>query len=497
MHQAQPVRSPGSARGRRGCRPRRPAPRRSRTPAGSRRARWRRRRSRRPGPARGPGLWRRCVGGLDRERAEDVLRRGLGQHGSGGSARGRTRAGPARSAATVVTVPASPTSVARVARHPGSSRATSARWSRTTDTACDSSSGAGGSECEELLGDPHAPDVDRDQSLGLARAEHELGRSTADVDDEVGAGASRARRSRRGTTARASSSPESSSGSTPSASRRGTEEVVAVRRRRAPRSSRWPARAVTPSSSIAPRYSRSTATVRSIASGCEPAGRVDPLAEARDAHPPVERCRPCRRAGRAVDVGDEQPDRVGPDVDRGDAPAHAGSPPDRCRDPRADRVVAAGEPVRVVGVQALHARPGCRPRHPTAADRRGRPGSRRRARRRRRRGRPRERVGVDLGLGRPHAAGGLEPGDAAVELGVDEPVAGRHRRAVAGERRVADDHGCAGASRTTTSNSACGSRPSSSVSVATSAGAAITTCSLRSDRHGARGRRGHRGRGGG
>jgi hypothetical protein len=55
--------------------------------------------------------------------------------------------------------------------------------------------------------------------------------------------------------------------------------------------------------------------------------------------------------------------------------------------------------------------------------------------------RRRERDGVDIGLGRPHASVRLEPGDALVEGAVDEPVARRHRRAVARERRVADHRG--------------------------------------------------------
>ena len=55
---------------------------------------------------------------------------------------------------------------------------------------------------EELLGEPHAADVDRDHALDLVGADDELGRPAADVDDEERARArGRGRRWRRGTTA--------------------------------------------------------------------------------------------------------------------------------------------------------------------------------------------------------------------------------------------------------------------------------------------------------
>ena len=197
---------------------------------------------------------------------------------------------------------------------------TSATRSRTTATAFDSSSGAGGSECEELLGDAHAPDVERHQADGLVGAEHELGGATADVDHEVGrrrvevgGGAeerqrrlllpgqqlgsdARARRARRRRTRRGSVASRAA--------------LVAVARTR-----------VTPCSSSAARYSRSTATVRSIASGASARVRSTPW--------PRRVMRMRRSSGhelgvawrRAVDLGDEQAHRVRADVDRGD-PAH-------------------------------------------------------------------------------------------------------------------------------------------------------------------------------
>ena len=47
-----------------------------------------------------------------------------------------------------------------------------------------SSSGAGGSLREVLLGEAHAADVDRRDAFGLGRADHALRRPAADVDDE-------------------------------------------------------------------------------------------------------------------------------------------------------------------------------------------------------------------------------------------------------------------------------------------------------------------------
>ena len=50
-------------------------------------------------------------------------------------------------------------------------------------------------------------------------------------------------------------------------------------------------------------------------------------------------------------------------------------------------------------------------------------------------------VGVDLGLGPVDAAGGLEPRQPGALGLADQPVAGRHRRAVVEQRRVAEDDG--------------------------------------------------------
>ena len=43
----------------------------------------------------------------------------------------------------------------------------------------------GGIGVQELLGDAHATDVHRDETVGRVGAEHELGGATTDVDDEI------------------------------------------------------------------------------------------------------------------------------------------------------------------------------------------------------------------------------------------------------------------------------------------------------------------------
>ena len=205
--------------------------------------------------------------------------------------------------------------------------------------------------------------------------------------------------------------------------------------------------------------------------GMQRAGRVDALAEAGDARVPLDRV--ASGASRpSVDVGDEQARRVGADVDRGDV-RHA--PPLRssswAADPAADRIVTAGEVEGVVRVQALHAGAGAADaaRRPRAGvvGRRGR----RRARARTRSCAASELVAVDVAL-RPRARRPVdfEPRDADAEVGIDEPVPRRHRRAVVEQRRVADHDRRARRHRApTTSNAARGARPSSSVSTATSA----------------------------
>ena len=152
-------------------------------PQDRRRARRRRRRSRRPVRARARGCARAAAAvsvASVRNTSSAASRVSPKWWIRSGSYSGR----PSSIAATVVTVPASPTSVAASAA-PGITRGTSATWSRTTATAFDELLGRGRVGVEELLGDAHAADVDRHEPSGVVGAEHELGRAAADVDDEV------------------------------------------------------------------------------------------------------------------------------------------------------------------------------------------------------------------------------------------------------------------------------------------------------------------------
>ena len=123
--------------------------------------------------------------------------------------------------------------------------------------------------------------------------------------------------------------------------------------------------------------------------GVEAAGGVDALAQAGDAHEPLE--------GGAAVLADEQPHRVGAEsmaatgdtgrsrrrsLSGGRRRASARARAAGACDPLADRVVAAGEPVGVVGVQALDALAGAA--HPAEGRGAGVVGGqmRRRARRR-------------------------------------------------------------------------------------------------------------------
>ena len=138
-----------------------------------------------------------------------------------------------------------------------------------------------------------------------------------------GAGASRSAVAPRNESA-ASSSPESSSGVTPERVVRGGEELVAVRRvaRRARGGGAHRGDAVLVERGAVLAQHRDRALDRL---GRERARAVDALTEAGDAHAPVERHELGVARRGAVDLGDEQADRVGADVDRGDS-LHA-SPP--------------------------------------------------------------------------------------------------------------------------------------------------------------------------
>ena len=126
-------------------------------------------------PLRGRSRWRAC--GTRLPPPSRVSRKWWIRSGSYSGS-------PCSTAATVVTVPARPTSVV-ASGAPGITRGTSATRSRTTETAFDSSSGAGGSECRNcsvMRTHPMSSEISTDRRVG---AEHELGGAAADVDDEV------------------------------------------------------------------------------------------------------------------------------------------------------------------------------------------------------------------------------------------------------------------------------------------------------------------------
>ena len=222
-------------------------------------------------------------------------------------------------AATVVTDPARPT---RVDASPSGtvSAATADRLVDVGVVAAAISSAVGGSECRWRS-------VSRTQPMSTERAastvrvaEHELGRAAADVDDEVAAPATLRRQrvaaSRRGTTARllvagddlgrrrrARRAPPSTKSSRLAASR-------------ARRGARRTGPCAAPSTRMRCRHSRARP------SGCARAPR---RRAGRCGRRPRRAARSPSRASRSVeravgvDVGDEQPDRVGAAVDRGDA----------------------------------------------------------------------------------------------------------------------------------------------------------------------------------
>ena len=109
------------------------------------------------------------------------------------------------------------------------------------------------------------------------------------------------------------------------------------------------------------------------------------------------------------------------------------------RDPAPDRIVAAREVVGVVRVQALHAARACRRRRRAGAGPAWSGGSAASRSRAYRSCAARSSSAIDRGFGRADAAGRLEPRRPAPTASrIDQPVAGRHRRAVVEQRRVAD-----------------------------------------------------------
>ena len=256
----------------------------------------RRRRSRRPAPPRGRG----CApagAALGGEGAEDVLGRRPGEARSGGSGRGRRSPARARPRPWSVTVPARPTRRARLGRRGHVPR-------HVVEVVADdgrrrwlSSSGAGGSECEELLGEAHAADVDRarlDRPSGSGwRPDRELGGAAADVDDqeravgrvELGGGAQERQPGLLLAAEQLGRTPTAASAASKKSSRLAASraaDVAVMRTRSTPwRSRTW-------------RYSRQDGDRALDGLRRQPAGGVDALAQPGDPHEPLERA-PRRR----------------------------------------------------------------------------------------------------------------------------------------------------------------------------------------------------------
>ena len=179
----------------------------------------------------------------------------------------------------------------------------------------------GGSDVQVPLGHPYAADVDRPRRAGTASvAEHELGRAAADVDDEA-----RARRRSPASSrvapandSAASSSPVTTSGSTPSALAHAGDELVAVRdvARRRRRDEPHPLGA-------GRAHDVGVARRRRRRSAPAPRARSRPVRSTPCPSRTISIRRSTSRSvpGVGVDVGDQQPDRVGAAVDRRD-PRH-------------------------------------------------------------------------------------------------------------------------------------------------------------------------------
>ena len=170
---------------------------------------------------------------------------------------------------------------------------------------------------EELLGEPDATDVDRHQLLRAVDARDELRRAAADVDDEIRLGLGQAggraeelearlllAAQQLGPHAPVIRSTGSKNSSRLVASR---DALVAVMRTRATSC------AAIDVVVLAQHGNRARDRV-----GIEPARLVHALTQPRDPRPALDRRQP-RVATGPVDVGDEQPHRVRPDVDGRDA----------------------------------------------------------------------------------------------------------------------------------------------------------------------------------
>jgi hypothetical protein len=290
---------------------------------------------------------------------------------------------------------------------------------------------------EVLLGEAHAPEVERPHRLHLAGADDELGRPATDVDHkeravgrvELGGGACEAEL--------ALLRAAQQLGPHAHDRLRRIEELVGVVRIPGGGGGRDAQRLHTV---LVERHAV-------VAQGSEGAldrlrvqstGGVDPLAESGDRVLAIE-----GQGGPALDAAHEQAGGVGAAVDGGQR-RHgrnlSGGIGQVVGHPPAHGVVATDEVPGVVRVEALHPEAGA-----TDASRRAGPDV---VARHRRIALGRIAVvgggqlgRVDLPLGRPHAAVGFEARHEGALRLPHQPVAGGHRRAVVHQRCVAEHHG--------------------------------------------------------
>ena len=198
---------------------------------------------------------------------------------------------------------------------------------------------------EPGLGDAHAPDVDRHDPghvgdtpfpVRCAGADDELGRPAADVDDEVGSGGVETGSGAEERQATLVLPGEEFDGGAEDLGRR-AEEVVAVGGVAGGAGGGGPdARDAGGVHYVAVLAEDGQRPLDGV--GVEPPGGVHALPEPGDVHVPLDGGERRGRAA-AVAVGDEEPGRVGPHVDGGEA-AHScfsthrptgSSPPARCQ----------------------------------------------------------------------------------------------------------------------------------------------------------------------
>ena len=424
---------------RRGCRLPTSGTRRSRSGASTRPARWRRPRSRRPGRAPRPGR-AGGRGGLGGQGREQILDRGPASADSGGPGRGRRCRGPGRwRPGPRPCRPGRPGVAARRSRVPPRLACRPA-GSATNRRAARQLLAVGGSEARNrsvirthpMSSDVHRPGPPSGPGPTTSSVEPPP-MSTTSHGPPAGSSSAVAPANDR----RPSSSPASSSGRTPTTASAAAEEVLPVGGVARRRGGGHPHPAAPRSWSMTARYSRRTATVRSIAAGASRRCPVDPWPSR------VIRMQPLERSGRSGPATSSRVElvpqsmaadgrRLGSTVDgRGGAPPSAR--PGRRRRPGTRRSGRGGtsRPCRVP---------------PTPPDGRGpvQPaGSRRRAPRRSAAWAAASSAGSTAASAARTPPGGLQAVHGQPARPADQPVAGRHGRAVVEQRGVADHHGVA------------------------------------------------------